>query len=145
VEGTSSCPTCLPASTPSLPGMRTTALRPPTSPLPATKPKMSTSLSKRSRTNTDQPRPACLGYLSAYSSRDDCCPEGMKLTVETKRYRNFAPFVRQTGEGKAQTCANGIFRQQRRSLGSRQRSSEMLQYIHDKCPKGINSSHRCDG
>jgi hypothetical protein len=29
-----------------------------------------------------------------------------------RRYRNFAPFVRQTGEGKTQTCAKGILRQQ---------------------------------
>ena len=32
-------------------------------------------------------------------------------TVETRRYRNFAPFVRQTGERKAQTCANEICQQ----------------------------------
>jgi hypothetical protein len=28
-----------------------------------------------------------------------------------RRYRNFAPFVRQTGERKAQTCANAILHQ----------------------------------
>jgi len=28
-----------------------------------------------------------------------------------RRYRNFAPFVRQTGEKKAQTCAIGMLRQ----------------------------------
>ena len=27
---------------------------------------------------------------------------------ETRRYHNFAPFVRQTGERKAQTCAKAI-------------------------------------
>src|SRR6202158_5829428 len=30
---------------------------------------------------------------------------------ETRRYRNFAPFVRRTGGRKAQTCANGIFQE----------------------------------
>src|ERR1039457_4098309 len=32
-------------------------------------------------------------------------------TVANRRYRNFAPFVRQTGERKAQTCAMAIYQQ----------------------------------
>jgi hypothetical protein len=35
----------------------------------------------------------------------------MMLPVVNRRYRNFAPFVRQTGERKAQTCAKGISQQ----------------------------------
>jgi hypothetical protein len=31
------------------------------------------------------------------------------MTDETRRYHNFAPFVRQIGERKAQTCAMAIF------------------------------------
>ena len=34
-----------------------------------------------------------------------------EVTVVTRRYRNFAPFVRQTRERKAQTCAKAILRQ----------------------------------
>jgi hypothetical protein len=37
---------------------------------------------------------------------------GNRLASVNRRYRNFAPFVRQTGERKAQTCAMAIFRQQ---------------------------------
>jgi hypothetical protein len=36
-----------------------------------------------------------------------------------RRYRNFAPFVRQTSERKAQTCAMGILRQLRMALGGK--------------------------
>jgi hypothetical protein len=36
---------------------------------------------------------------------------GQMMAGEIRRYRNFAPFVRQTGERKAQTCAKGILRQ----------------------------------
>jgi hypothetical protein len=39
-------------------------------------------------------------------------PEAEKgITDENRRYHNFAPFVRQIGERKAQTCAMAIFRQ----------------------------------
>jgi hypothetical protein len=34
------------------------------------------------------------------------------IVDEIRRYRNFAPFVRQTGERKAQTCAMAMLRQQ---------------------------------
>jgi hypothetical protein len=33
------------------------------------------------------------------------------VVVETRRFHNFAPFVRQTGEKKAQTCAMAILQQ----------------------------------
>ena len=33
------------------------------------------------------------------------------VTVVTKPYHNFAPFVRRIGERKAQTCAMGMFHQ----------------------------------
>jgi hypothetical protein len=36
-----------------------------------------------------------------------------EITVENRRYHNFAPFVRQTGERKAQTCAIAILQQLR--------------------------------
>ncbi len=40
------------------------------------------------------------------------CPRAMREFFNSyMRYRTFAPFVRQTGERKAQTCANGMFRQ----------------------------------
>src|ERR1039458_6899637 len=35
------------------------------------------------------------------------------MVYATRRYRNFAPFVRQTGERKAQTCAMGMLQQLR--------------------------------
>jgi len=35
----------------------------------------------------------------------------VSTVVENRRYRNFAPFVRQTGERKAQICAKGISQQ----------------------------------
>jgi hypothetical protein len=40
-------------------------------------------------------------------------PLGKRVTTTAaiRPYRNFAPFVRQTGEGKAQTCAKAIFQQ----------------------------------
>ena len=34
------------------------------------------------------------------------------MVYVTRRYHNFAPFVRQIGERKAQTCAIGMLRQQ---------------------------------
>src|SRR5262249_37575716 len=34
-----------------------------------------------------------------------------KLTVQIRRCHNFAPFLRQTGEGKAHTCAKAMFQQ----------------------------------
>ena len=40
-------------------------------------------------------------------------------TGAIRRYRNFAPFVRQTGERKTQTCVMAIFRQLTPSAPSR--------------------------
>src|SRR4029077_18141370 len=42
------------------------------------------------------------------------CSEAPRIIEENRRYRNFAPFVRQTGERKAQTCAMAMLQQRSR-------------------------------
>src|ERR1035437_1278145 len=59
----------------------------------------------------DQSRNRLAGWLCSSGLLAHVTPRFYPTVDETRRYRNFAPFVRQTGERKAQTCANGIFRQ----------------------------------
>ena len=41
------------------------------------------------------------------------CGQPFQMTVVTRPYHNFAPFVRQIGERKAQACAKAILQQLR--------------------------------
>ena len=70
------------------------------------------------------------------SSQPNSCTEIIKMpmTVANRRYRNFAPFVRQTGERKAQTCAIRIFATVTPSFGC-PRAPEL--------PFWLASSQRC--
>jgi probable HAF family extracellular repeat protein len=85
----------------------------------------------------------CLGGFSLHHADGSC------VTSVIRRYPNFAPFVRQTGERKAQACANGMFRQ----LPVRSSVSEFLRVIAMTCvspssnagPSNIGCKQRCQG